>query len=417
MVRVAILATIAVVYTLAGAESYAQTLNVIRAFSGPDGAFPYSGLTSDGRGNLYGTTSAGGNTGCSSNLGCGTVFKLSRSGAGWSFTTIYQFQGNADGWEPMARVVFGPDGDLYGTTPYGGNESKGTYGYGTVFKLTPPGFGDSSSEWTHSVLYRFGGGMDGATPGVGDLIFDAAGNIYGTTESGGLVGSSCVISGPRCGVVFELSPSSHGWTEHVIYSFTGGNDGDLPIGGVVFDPGGNLLGTASEGGAVGYGTVFELMPSGSGWEEKTLHSFTGNGDGGYPAASLSLDRNTRAFYGGTSFALPGGGTVFQLTKSAKGYTFQSDYLFPFPDDPSSVITESGSNLYGTTPDGGSGWGNVFEMIENSGVWEAKIVYNFTGQNDGNSPEGNILVDSNGNVYGTTTLSGEYSDGVIYEIMP
>jgi uncharacterized repeat protein (TIGR03803 family) len=115
---------------------------------------------------------------------------------------------------------------------------------------------------------------------MGDLIFDAAGNIYGTTQSGGLVKSACVIAAPGCGVVFELSPTSNGWIEHLIYSFTGGMDGDLPIGGVTFDPKGDLLGTASEGGAVGYGTVFELVPSGSTWEQKTLHSFTIYEDGG-----------------------------------------------------------------------------------------------------------------------------------------
>ena len=398
---------------------HAQTLTVIHAFTGAnDGAFPYSGMTWDGDGNLYGTTTSGGKKGCNSDLGCGTVFRVSRSGLTWVLTTIYRFQGKADGWNPFARVVFGPDGSLYGTTQNGGNQARGTFGFGTVFRLTPPRPGcQAQCEWTHTVLYRFTGGSDGANPGVGDLIFDGDGNIYGTTESGGLVERSCVIAAPGCGVVFELSPAKCGWTEHVLYSFTGGQDGDLPIGGVIFDPKGNLLGTTSEGGASSYGTVFQLILSGATWQEKTLHAFSGYRDGAFPAASLFLDRDAQAVYGTTSGSLDGGGTVFQLSPSAKGYAFETDYLFPFPDDPSSAITQSKGNLYGTTPNGGNGWGTVFEMVSNSGVWTVTTLYTFQSHDDGSTPEGNILVDSSGNIYGTTSLAGAYYDGVIYEITP
>ncbi len=406
--------------SIALARSNAQTLNVIHSFSGSDGAYPYAGLTWDEKGNLYGATSAGGNTGCSSNQGCGTVFRLSRSGAGWSLTTIYEFQGHADGWSPMARVVFGPDGNLYGTTYYGGHRGNNGYGYGTVFKLTPPSNGSSSSQWTHIVLYRFTGGSDGGTPGVGDLIFDHAGNLYGTTESGGIAAVSCVIAGPGCGVVFELVPSLNGWTEHVIYRFTGGEDGDLPIGGVVFDAKGNLLGTASEG--IGYGTVFELTPDGSSWHETTLHIFSGYSDGGYPAAGLCLDSNSGIFYGTTSSSLVNGvgATVFQVTPSPAGYSFQTDYLLPFPSDPESALTLTNGNLYGTTPDGGVGEqaeGNVFELSQTSGFWTGSF-YNFSGSNlTPYSPFGSLLVARNGVLYGTTQLGGGYSDGVIFELSP
>ena len=400
----------------------AQTFTVLHAFTGgSDGAFPYTGMTTDGHGNLYGTTGSGGRKGCRSDLGCGTVFKLSRSGTSWVLKRIYEFQGNTDGWEPFARVVFGRDGSLYGTTQYGGNQPPKTLGYGTIFKLTRP-TSDCQAPcwWTHTVLYRFTGESDGASPGVGDLIFDATGNIYGTTEAGGLIKNSCVpIAGPGCGVVFELSPSNTGWTEQVLYSFTGDLQGSLPIGGVVFDSKGNLLGTASEGGASGYGTVFQLIPSGSGWQEKTLYSFTGYADGGYPAASLLPDPDDQVFYGTTSSSLSenGGGTVFQISPSAHGYIFQTVYLLPGTDDPLSTVAESKGNLYGTTPDGGAGFGDVYKLVNNSGVWTFKSLHDFTAGNDGWEPVGNVLVDNNGDVYGTTGLAGQYSYGVIFEITP
>lgn len=402
--------------------AHAQTLTVIHAFTGgSDGAFPDSGLTTDAHGNLYGTTSFGGKKGCTSDQGCGTVFKLFRSGTSWVLKTIYQFQGNSDGWEPFARVVFGRDGNLYGTTQYGGIQPPKTLGYGTVFKLTPP-TSDCQAPcwWTHTVLYRFTGGSDGASPGTGDLIFDGDGNIYGTAEAGGLIKNSCVpIAGPGCGVVFELNPSNNGWTEQVVYSFTGDLQGSLPIGGVVFDPKGSLLGTASEGGASSYGTVFQLIPSGSAWQEKTLHSFSGYADGGYPAASLLADRDDQLFFGTTSSSLSGngGGTVFQVSPSAQGYTFQTTYLLPGTDDPLASVSEHNDDLYGTTPDGGAGFGDVFELVQNSGEWTFTTLHNFTAGHDGWSPNGNVLVDSNGNVYGTTFLGGQYSDGVIFEITP
>lgn len=415
MIRTVSIAILAFLCNFLVAAGHAQTLNVLHAFSGSDGANPFAGLTWDGKGNAYGTTLTGGNLSCPAG-GCGSVFKMSHSSTGWAFSTIYRFQGASDGWEPEARVILGADGNLYGTTEFGGNQPTGTNGYGTVFKLTP-----STSGWTHTVLYAFTGGSDGAIPGYGDLIFDATGNIYGTTQAGGVVASSCTpLQGPGCGVVFELSPSSSGWTEHVVYSFTGGNDGNLPIGGVVFDPKGNLLGTASEGGASGaYGTVFQLIPSASGWQEKTLHSFTLYEDGGYPAASLLLDRQARAFYGTTSASLVNGvgGTIFQLIPSPQGYAFQTDYLLPYPDDPEGALVVRNSRLYGTTISGGIGFGNVFELTQSSGVWTYQSLYNFTAGNDGWEPFGNVLVDGNGNAYGTAGYAGQFGDGVVYQLKP
>ena len=204
---------------LMSTSTQAQTFAVQHTFTGQgDGGQPTAGLTWLA-GNLYGTTSTGG-------AGYGTVFKLSRSGSGWILSTLYTFRGGSDGANPQARVVFGPDGALYGTTTYGGA------GLGTVFRLRPPASVCRSVQcpWNETVLYRFAGGNDGAGPAYGDLAFDSAGNIYGTTAAGGM---GCGPYG-GCGVVFKLTQSGGAWTETVLFAFEHGN-GQTPYSGVVFD--------------------------------------------------------------------------------------------------------------------------------------------------------------------------------------
>ena len=216
----------------------AQTFTVIHNFNiGWEGVYPYAGLTMDSAGNLYGTTSYSGRYDSGS---YGDVYKLAFSGTRWNHTSLYTFRGGDDGGWPTARIVFGPDGNLYGTT---------TMGAGGVFKLTPPTHipANALGEWTKSVLHWFAGGSDGSEPGLGDLIFDQAGNIYGTTTAGGAYGY---------GTVFKLTPSGGSWTETVLYSFTGGSDGSAPESGLIFDNVGNLYGTTFVGGTFGYGTVF-----------------------------------------------------------------------------------------------------------------------------------------------------------------
>ena len=263
---------------VAGAPAaQAQTLSILHTFTGGgDGGEPYAGLTIDQAGNLYGTTSTGG-------AGYGTVFKLSHVGTGWILSTLYTFEGGNDGATPQARVVFGPDGTLYGTTSYGGA------GYGAVFSLRPPGQPCRSTNcpWTETVLYRFTGTVDGAIPGYGDLAFDAAGNIYGTTMGGGANCSPYY----HCGVVFKLSRSGGSWTESVLYSFSpSGNDGLIPDSGVVLGSAGNLYGTTVLGGVDGGGVVFQLTQSGSAWTETVLHSFGGSNDGDGPVGGLIMDQ-------------------------------------------------------------------------------------------------------------------------------
>ena len=253
------------------------SVNVIHSFTnGSDGGSPYAGLTMDKAGNLYGTASGGGSA------GYGTVFRLSNKGSGWVFTPLYSFQGGNDGANPRARVIIGPDGALYGTTTAGGG--SGCYqnlGCGTVFNLRPSPTACKTAlcSWTETVLYRFTGGIDGATPEA-EIVFDHSSNLYGTTYAGGQIGG---------GTVFELTPAGSGWTENVLYSFSGFGDGLNPAAGVIFDPAGNFYGTTASGGQGGNGTVYELTPSGSGWTEKAIYTFQDGADGSDPQASLVVD--------------------------------------------------------------------------------------------------------------------------------
>jgi uncharacterized repeat protein (TIGR03803 family) len=252
---------IATLLIVAATPAHAQTLTVLYNFgNGPVGSEPDSGLIVDHTGSLYGTTYDGGTQ------DYGTVYRLSRAGSGWTVTPLYSFLGGTDGAYPVADVAFGPNGTLYGTTSGGGNG-----GYGTVFNLRPPASVCKTvlCPWTETVLYRFTGGSDGGFGnfpyGYADvLVFDRAGNVYGTTPNGGAYGY---------GVVFKLTQSGGSWTESVLWSFTGGDDGANPLSGVIFDSAGNLYGTAESGGTHGEGVVYELSPSESGWTQSTLYSF------------------------------------------------------------------------------------------------------------------------------------------------
>ncbi len=207
-----------------------------------DGWIPSAGLIFDAAGNLYGTTGLGGTD------GVGTVFELTRAGGGWTEQVLYNF--GTDGAYPGGGLTFDSAGNLYGTTGEGG-----IHILGTVFELTPTVGGG----WTETVLHNFGSGTDGAYPGAG-VTFDAAGNLYGTTQYGGTY-NSC--SG-GCGTVFELTPTAGGgWTEQVLLNFNG-TGGANPYAGLIFDGAGNLYGTTqfTYDNCSGFycGTVFELMP-------------------------------------------------------------------------------------------------------------------------------------------------------------
>jgi len=320
---------IATLLIVIATEAQTQTFTVLHTFTGgADGGSPYAGLTQDSAGNFYGTTAYGSHVGSTCPYGCGVVFKISHIGEGWVLNPIYTFQGGDDGANPLAAVVIASDGSLYGTTSAGGEGSCsnefGGEGCGTVFRLQPQPHACASFQcpWIETVLYRFTGAADGATPGYGNLLFDQAGNIYGAATYGGLNRENCPTG---CGVVYELTHSSQGWTENVLYSFTAGNDGENPFSGLIFDSAGNLYGTNFSN------TAYELIPSQSGWSEQTLTRDLFEPYGGVVFDSVGN------LYGGDLFGGEGGGSVYQLTPGSSGWMYHLLFSFNYGSGPADSL--------------------------------------------------------------------------------
>ncbi len=406
-------------------RAQAQTETILYSLGGgSDGQDPAAGLIFDAAGNLYGTSIEGG--GCTRlNAGCGSVFEMSPNGSGgWTEKVLYGFSGGADGLQPEGTLVLDTAGNLYGTTQVGGTCC------GVVFKLTH----NSDGSWTQSVLYTFAGGSDGSEP-VAGLVFDAAGNLYGTTQEGG--GGGCGIIG--CGTVFELTPnSSGGWTEKLLHIFHG-PDGELPQSNLIFDGAGNLYGVALEGGKVyatcssGCGLVFKFTPTSSGsWTEKIIHYFDGNTGNG-PVGGLTFDAAGN-LYGTTSFggilrdcSNQGCGVVFELSPNSSGI-WQQSRLYNFHDTDGArpfagVVVDSAGNVYGTTSVGGnlsctnSGCGVAFKLMPSGAHWTQTILHVFGAGSDAFFPDGGLTFDSAGNLYGTSLLGGSNDFGTVYEITP
>jgi len=411
---------LALVLTIS-ASSLAQTFTVLHTFTGDDGLSPFSGVTVDRAGNLYGTTKYGGVQNC--DLGCGVVFKLAAQGSGWNFAPLYKFAGPSDGKSPIARVVFGPDGRLYGTTLVGGNSAVNG---GTVFTLTPPPtVCRTSCYWIKTTIWSFAQNQngDGVRPGYGDLVFDSAGNVYGTTEEGGTTQPAC---GPGCGTVYMLSRSQGLWSETLLYQF-GDGPGYHPYAGVTFDGDGKLYGTTLNGGSAGGGLVYELTSSNGSWSPAILYNFSPQNDGGFPNAGLVSD-NAGNLYGATGSSGPGGGgTVFELSPMGLDWSFKVLYSFDFPAHPFATLTmDAAGNLYGTTVDGGLfRHGNVFKLTPTGDSWTYTSLYDFMGGRDGSLPYGNVTLDAAGNLYGTAEQGGSNAGqclivsgcGVVWQIKP
>jgi uncharacterized repeat protein (TIGR03803 family) len=378
--------------------AHAQNFQLLHTFQGPDGAQPYAGLSMRGA-TLYGTTRTG-----HSGSNWGGAYLLRPNGSGWVFQNIHIFDGTI-----LDRVVFGPSGVLYGTSP---NNIAG-HPYGYVYNLEPPVNVCTTalcSFWSSTVLYAFSGGSDGATPLYGDLTFDQTGNMYGTTSAGG--------SGN--GVVYEMMGSGSNWTEQPLYAFSGSLDGGTPYSGVIFDSAGNLYGTTTAGGASGNGTVYELSPSGSGWTEQVLYSFQGGSDGSYPAAGLIFDQSGNLYGATASGGTGSGGTVFELSPSGSNWTHTVLYNFTGSTQcgPWGTLTLQAGSLYGTTVcDGANNNGNVFELTPSGSSWTYRSLYDFTGGNDGSRPYCNVTLDAAGDIFGTATIAGEYDAGTVWEITP
>ncbi len=342
---------------------------VLHRFQGTDGANPYGNLISDSAGNLYGTTEYMGVS------FYGTVFELSpptQFGDPWTLTTLYSFHNNGDGARPTDGLIFDSKGNLYGTT-----SDSAAGGYGEIFQLSPPA--TKGGAWTETVLYHFQGGTDGAYP-QGGLIADEQGNFYGATETS----------------VFEFSPpagSGGAWTFTLLHDFTSRtSDGWSAQDGLVRDQAGNLYGTTIWGGYEGNpdcgedgcGTAFEVSPPaapGGAWTEQVIHTFgMGGGDGINPEGGLALD--------------------------AKG------------------------NLYGTTYSGGKNYGGIaFRLAPPSqagGAWTETVIHDFSYSiYDGAAPIATMILDPEGNLYGTTMFGGNhcrsdgayYGCGVVYKLSP
>jgi uncharacterized repeat protein (TIGR03803 family) len=367
--------------------AHAQTFSVIHNFTGGnDGGVPYNGFVANG-GVFYGTTSTGGAS------GDGVIFKINSKG---TQTVLHSFSGGTDGANPWGQLIRAKSGVLYGTTTGGG--ASGT---GTVFQV---------SEKDETLLYSFAGGKDGATPLAG-LVEDAAGNLYGTTSAGGANGNGTVfkLTAPKT--------KGAAWAETVLYSFGTGSDGATPYGGLIFDAAGNLYGTTSAGGANAYGTVFQLVP-GSPWTEKILYNFQNTDDGGVPYAGLVADKKGNFYGAATEGGSNGGGTVYELTPSAGTWNFNALYSVPgwgisgtFRD----VVLDASGNIYASTHcDGANNAGTVYELSPKDGTWNYTLLYTFTGGSDGLYSVSDLVLYEN-KMYGTTLYGGSDGNGVVYEL--
>jgi uncharacterized repeat protein (TIGR03803 family) len=404
-------------------------LTSLYSFQGtPDGASPEADLVMGADGQLYGTTITGGA------YGWGSVYALTPSDGSWTEQVLYSFTGGSDGASPQSILTVSGSGNIYGTT-----YSGGSMGYGTIFQLTPPTAGGA---WTESVLHNFGvNSLDGTNPQT-KLLLSATGNLYGTTYSGGLSG---------LGVVFQFSLATS--DERILYNFQGGTDGANPQSGLLADEGRKFFGTTYQGGAPGYGTVFQLtLGKGGVWNEKVLYSFTGGADGGVPNPGLFLDRSGSGILYGSTFwggniddclesGYPAGcGVVFSLTPPTQAgqpwteavlYAFTGatpDGAHPYPN----LIIGVGGTLYGTTLSGGTredncftaayrGCGTIFRLsppAESGGDWTNMILHVFRNS-DGGSPYGMIRGPAGSGVfYGTTSFGGTSGlYGTVFQFQP
>jgi uncharacterized protein YceK len=360
--------------------------HVIHDFlSGQDGAIPQTTLIMDVAGNLYGTTTQGGDGGLNTYCfnGCGTVFKLSPSPNGhWSETILHRFQALGDGRTPIDGVTMDGAGNLYGVTEFSDNQ---TPYIGQVFELIPTG-----NHWRFKTLHNFQPGFDGYYP-LSSVVLDAAGNLYGNTQFGGNA-SGCFQQG--CGVVYELSPNTNGeWTENILYEFPNlaGDPGSIPSGRIALDSAGNIYGTAKYGGYEastcttqgGCGTVFKLSRVGGAWQRTTLHFFGQiASDGQNPFGRVTLDAAGN-IYGSTQFggANTNRGMVYKLSLAADGsFDYNPLHSFVFTAGGSipwaGVTPDANGNLWGTTyfggiyqTDFGDGYGVVFELTTVGGEKE------------------------------------------------
>jgi uncharacterized repeat protein (TIGR03803 family) len=402
-----------------------------------DGWYVWGTPVLDASGNLFAAGELGGKR------GGGALFELSPGQSGtWTISVLHDFGKHfdfnhpKDGEQPTGALVFDAAGNLYGTTFFGGRYANTETGGGIVYRLSPGGAG----AWTETVLHDFANGQDAAEPN-GGVIFDAAGNLYGTSELGGYFSGNCQTFG--CGTVFEMSPDGKGgWTETVLHAFGSGQDGLSPYGGLVSDAAGNLYGTTLYGGAYGGGSVFELSPGTNGqWTESVVYSFcarTACADGAFPFDAPILDSAGNLYgttdSGGTYSDCVGGstcGTVFELSPGNGQWTETVLHSFDATDGDvpiASLVFDAAGNLFGTTSSGGGtacsmGCGTVFELKpEGGGAWTAKTLHIFQNRKDGANPESGLVFNSSGTAYSVSSQGpgkacGGLGCGAVFSVQP
>lgn len=437
--------TLGVVLALTSVPAFAAQYQVLYSFGGgTDGTYPAGRLVLDADGNLYGVTSFGGGTSCSGNYrGCGIVFKLTPPPTGkWKETVLHRFRDPNhpnDGSEPNGGLVFDSSGNLYGTTSSGGVGNSGcSYfaqfrGCGIVFELSP----QPEGEWTETVLYQFQDQSDGGDPQQG-LFLDQQGNLYGTASAGGQKQYGYYYGS---GVAFRLTPGADSWTEELIHTFCSKAqclDGASPYAGLISDPAGNLYGTTMEGGVqdfpcgtYGCGTVFMLTPNGDGtYTHRVIHKFVGS-DGKAPITSLTFGQQGKLYGTTLRDGAFGFGTVFKLTPKPDGkwkhyaiYNFTSGIHSWKGAFSTRVVFDALGNLYGTNLGGdgqacgGSSCGVVYKLSPGGkyGRWKYKVIHSFDGYHGG-LPAGDLIVDRQGNLYGTAQIGGYGGFGVVFKITP
>lgn len=387
--------------------AWASTTKVVYSFAGDeDGEYPDTELVMDAGGNLYGTTVLGGD------FGSGTVFQLTPSGSGWTHTVLHSFTSGPDGGQPYGGVTLDAQGNLYGTTVTGGiGGCEG--GCGVAYRLSRSG-----SSWTETVVHSFTGGLDGSGPGVG-VTLDQHGNLYGMTPTGGRHG---------LGVIYRIRLAQPGaGSLKVLHAFSGQPDGSTASKGrLIVDGAGHLFGATTVGGANDQGEVFELRRAPAGqWQIKTLYSFAGQPDAGFPYGGLTFDPAGN-LYGTTYYDGANDlGSVYQLHRGTGGawserviYSFKggADGSFSI----SNVVFDANGNLYGTTSEGGAAacsCGTIFKLTPDAqGHWTESIVHTFSGSPDGSNPYNGLVADA-GTLYGTTVHGGVDDEGSVFQFTP
>jgi uncharacterized repeat protein (TIGR03803 family) len=402
-------------FALIGSIAAAQTEKILYNFNGPGIAnkSPALPLIMDPVGNLYGVAGTG-------DLfpNEAEVFQLVPNADGtWTENVLFVFPQT---WvQPNTALVMDSTGNFFAASSEGGNNNLNCFsfaaGCGFIFELS-----NLNGKWTAKPVYTFSGGMDGAGPN--SLVMGADGSLYGTADYKGVSNSVCDLS--SCGSIYRLVKQANGWKFQLIHDFTGGADGGNPNGdgSMILDSAGNLYGASQDGGT--NGLVFEFHNTGTSWKEKALQTFPTLSSGRDPLQGMVFDTAGNLYgitNGGGTFGL---GTVFELTATASGpwketvlYNFQGGNDGSLPVGP--IVFDSAGNLYGTTPQGGaSGMGTVWKLSPNGGTWTETVLHSFVGMpNDGADPDGGVIIDSLGNLYGVAPIGGTDNSGVAYEITP